>query len=473
MSGGQEVTRLGAVELAQCIRGGKLGAAEVLQAHLAAIAHHNPAVNAICTLAAEQAMQVAQGIDEAIARGEDPGPLAGVPVGIKDVTLTEGIRTTFGSRLYADYVPREDAEVVARLRAAGAVIVGKTNTPEFAAGANTVNAVFGATRNPWDLRLSASGSTGGGAAALACGMIALAEGTDFGGSLRTPAAFCGVVGLRTTAGLVPKHPSVLPWHDQSVEGPMARSAADCALMLDAMTGLSANSPLSCVPPWKSALAIVQATESLAGVRLAWCPDIAGIGVDPEIERVCRAAADGLVQAGATVEHVSFDLSDGRDAFLALRAQAMVGTHWDRLDKLDQINPNLAGNIRAGLEVGIRDIAAAERKRAAVWHRWCVLFEKFDLLLSPTTPVPPFPVEQNFPDEVSGRKLGSYVDWIAPTFLVSLATLPAASVPAGRTASGLPVGLQIVGPRFAEPRILAAAKIVERMRPIGWPADRTP
>ena len=194
-------------------------------------------------------------------------------------------------------------------------------------------------------------------------------------------------------------------------------------------------------------------------------------MDPEIERVCRAAADGLAQAGATVEHVNVDLSDGREAFLALRAEAMVGTHWDRLDKLEQINANLAGNIRAGLEVGIRDIAAAERKRAAVWHRWRALFEKFDLLLAPTTPVPPFPVEQNYPEEVNGRKLESYVDWIAPTFLVSLATLPAASVPAGLTASGLPVGLQIVGARFAEPRILAAAKMVERMRPIGWPPER--
>lgn len=466
-----DITRLGAVELAQRIRGRELGAAEVLEAHLAAIARRNPAVNAVCTLAAEQAKEAARGIDAAIARGEDPGPLAGVPVGIKDVTLTAGIRTTFGSSLYADYVPRDDAEVVARLRSAGAIIVGKTNTPEFAAGANTVNAVFGATRNPWDLRLSASGSTGGGAAALACGMIALAEGTDFGGSLRTPAAFCGVVGLRTTAGLVPKHPSTLPWHDQSVEGPMARNAADCALMLDAMTGLSVNSPLSCAPPWKSAHAIVAATESLAGVRLAWCPDIAGIGVDPEIERVCRTAAEGLTQAGATVEQVSFDLSDGRDAFLALRAEAMVGTHWDRLDKLDQINANLAGNIRAGLQVGIRDIASAERKRASVWHRWRALFEKFDLLLAPTTPVQPFPVEQNFPEEVNGRRFDNYVDWIAPTFLVSLATLPAASVPAGLTASGLPVGLQIVGARFAEPRILAVAKMVERMHPIGWPPDR--
>lgn len=463
------LTRLSAVALAQRIRARSTTAAEVVEAHLAVIERHNRAINAICTLAADQARESADAIDAALARGEKMGALAGVPVGIKDVTLTAGIRTTFGSKLFAEHVPREDAEVVARLKAAGAIVIGKTNTPEFAAGANTVNAVFGATRNPWDLRMSASGSTGGGAAALASGMIALAEGTDFGGSLRTPAAFCGVVGLRTTAGLIPKHPSVLPWHDQSVEGPMARNAADCALMLDAMAGLSTKSPLSCAPPWKSAYEMVSGTRALSGVRLAYCPDIAGIGVDLELERLCREAAFGLAQAGASVEEVRHDLSDGRAAFLALRAEAMLGTHWDRLDRLDQVNANLAENIRAGLDISVRHIAAAERKRADIWRRWRVMFEKFDLFLSPATPVPPFPVEQDFPAEVNGRKLASYVDWIAPTFLVSLATLPAASVPAGLTAGGHPVGLQIVGPRFSEPGILAAASMVERMHPIGWPA----
>jgi amidase len=299
-------------------------------------------------------------------------------------------------------------------------------------------------------------------------MVPLAEGTDFGGSLRTPAAFCGVVGLRTTPGLVPKHPTVLPWHDVSVAGPMARSAEDCALLLDAMTGLSAASPLSCLPPWQSAHALVAATQDLNGIRIAYAPDIAGIGVDAEIEGICRAVARGLAAAGARVEEIGFDVSDGRDAFLALRGEAMVGSHRDRLHRLEELGGNLAGNIRSGLALSILDIAGAERKRAEIWHRYRVLFERYDLLLTPTAPVPPFPVEQNYPDRIGERKLENYIDWIAPTFLVSLASLPAASVPAGLSAGKLPVGLQIVGPRFSEPRILSAAKHVQMINPIGLP-----
>ncbi len=461
------LNRLSARELARLVREQRASPVDVVAAHIGAIERANPSVNAIVTLAAEQALAAARTAAGAVTRGAQLPPLHGVPVGIKDVTPTTGIRTTWGSPLFADFVPSADAEVVARLKRAGAIVIGKTNTPEFAAGANTVNRVFGATRNPWDLRLSADGSTGGGAAALAAAMVPLAEGSDFGGSLRTPAAFCGVVGLRTTAGLVPKHPSTLPWHDQSVAGPMARDAEDCALLLDAMTGLSAASPLSCPPPWPSAQAIVANAQDLRGVRLAYAPDIAGTGVDAEVERICRAGALALERHGASVEEIALDLADGRDAFMVLRGAAMVGNHLDRLGELDRLGANLAGNIRMGLGVQILDIARAERKRAEIWHRFRMLFERYDLLLTASAPVPPFPVEQNYPTEINGRKLENYIDWIASTFLVSLAALPAASVPAGLTASRLPVGLQIVGPRFSEPRILTCAKMVERDHPIGW------
>ena len=461
------MNRLPARELARLVREQQASPVEILAAHLAAIERANPAVNAIVTVALEQAREAARTAEAAVLRGEALGPLHGVPVGIKDITPTAGIRTTWGSTLFADHVPAEDAEVVRRIKRAGAIVIGKTNTPEFAAGGNTVNRVFGATRNPWDLRLSASGSTGGGAAALAAGMISLAEGTDFGGSVRTPAAFCGVVGLRTTAGLVPRQPITLPWHDQSVTGPMARDVADCALFLDAMTGFSTVSPLSVPPTWESAYAIVERAESLRGVRLAYAPAIGPTGVDPEVAQICREAAFALERHGASVEEIAFDLSDGRDAFVTLRGEAMVGNHLARLDKLGELNPNLAGNIRLGLGVQILDIARAEHKRAEIWHRWRVLFERFDLLLTPTTPVLPFPVEQNYPSEIAGGKLESYMDWLAQTFLVSLAGLPAASVPAGLSASGLPVGLQIVGPRLSEPRILACARFVEGDHPLGW------
>jgi len=464
------LTHLSAAELARLIRTKKASPVEAVEAHLAAIERVNPAVNAFCTVVPEKALAWAREAEKAVKKRAKLGPLHGVPVAIKDLTPTAGIRTTWGSTLLRDHVPTEDAEVVLRLKAAGAIVLGKTNAPEFGAGANTVNRVFGATRNPWNTALSASGSTGGGAAALAARLTPLAEGTDFGGSLRTPAAFCGVVGLRTTAGLVPRHPAVLPWHDQSVAGPMARTAEDCALLLDAMTGLSAKSPLSAPAPWKSARERLAKARNLRGLRLAYAPDLAGIGVDDEIERLCRMAACNLRAAGATVEETEINLSDGRDAFLALRGEAMVGNHLARLERIGELADNLAGNIRAGLALTVSDIARAEHKRAEIWHRWRALFEKFDLVLTPAAPVPPFPVEKNYPEVIKGRKLQNYMDWIGTNFLVSLAALPAASVPAGLTAAKLPVGLQIVGPRFSEPSILIAAKFVEEAHPIGLPPN---
>ena len=466
-----KLTHLSAVELARLVRTKETSPVEVVEAHLAAIQKINPAVNAFCTVAAEKAVVWAREAERAVTKRAKLKPLHGVPVAIKDLTETADIRTTFGSTLFRDHVPTEDAEVVRRLKAAGAIVIGKTNTPEFGAGANTVNKVFGATRNPWNTDLSASGSTGGGAAALAARMTPLAEGSDFAGSLRTPAAFCGVLGLRTTAGLVPKHPAEMPWHDQSVEGQMARSAEDCALLLDAMTGLSGKSPLSAPAPWRSARETVAKATSLRGMRLAYAPNIAGIGADGEIERICRTAARDLRDAGgATLEEIEFSLSDGRDAFLTLRGEAMVGRHFDRLERIGELGDNLAGNIRAGLALTITEIARAERKRAEIWHRWRALFERYDALLTPTTSVAPFPVEQNYPQVVEGRRMQVYIDWVGPTFLVSLAALPAASVPAGLTAARLPVGLQIVGPRFSEPMILTVAKFTEAAHPIGLPPN---
>jgi amidase len=462
------LTRRPAHELARLVRAGDVSAVEVVDAHLAAIERLNPQLNAVVTLAADAARAAAREVDAKRARREQLPPLAGLPIGIKDESETAGLRTTWGSTLHADHVPTTDADGVARLKRAGAIVIGKTNIPEFAAGANTVNKVFGATRNPWNPALSASGSTGGGAAGLAAGLFPLADGSDFGGSLRTPAAFCGVVGLRTTSGIVPRHPMPLPWHGVNVSGPMARTAEDCALLLDAMTTVSRASPLSRPVPWPSAFAMVRGRTDVRGLRVAFCADMPRIGVDPEIERVCRAAALGLAEDGAIVEEVAFDTSDARDAFVTLRAIAMLGTHFDRLDRLERLNENLAGNIRAGLDVKPIDIARAEKKRAELWHRFRALFERFDVLATPTTPVLPFPVEQNYPSEIAGRKLENYIDWIAPTFAVSLVTLPATSVPAGRSANGLPIGLQIIGPQFSEPMLLAAAKMVERRRPIGHP-----
>src|SRR5712672_3283224 len=316
----ENLSRATAVELASRIASRAVSPVEVLDAHLATIARVNPTLNAIVTLVADAARARAKEAEATVMRGDALGTLHGLPVAIKDITSTAGIRTTYSSPLFKNNVPTEDAEAVRRLKAAGAIVLGKTNTPEFGAGANTFNKVFGATRNPWNTALSASGSTGGGAAALAARMAPLAEGTDFGGSLRTPAAFCGVLGLRTTAGLVPKHPAAMPWHDQSVAGPMARSAEDCALLLDAMIGLSGKSPLSCAAPWRSAREAVAKARSPRGLRLALAPDLRGLGVNRRIEQILRTAASDLRDAGASVDEIEINMSDGRDAFIALRAE---------------------------------------------------------------------------------------------------------------------------------------------------------
>ena len=364
-----DLTRLSALDLVERIKAKHVSPRDVLEAHLDSIARVNPRLNAIITLAVEQALDAATEAEAAVMRGDALGCLHGLPVVIKDVTETKGIRTTFASPLYKDHVPEHDAEVVARLRRAGAIILGKTNCPEFAAGANTVNEVFGATRNPWNPDLSPAGSSGGSAVAVATGMVPLAHGTDFGCSIRIPAAFCGIVGLRTTAGLIPNYPMPLPWDPGQVHGPLARSAEDAALMLDAMVGFSPYSPISVPPTWDSALDTVRSSGSATGLRVAYAPDIANIGVDPEVEQICRTAAERLAESGAIVEVIDFDASDGHEAYLTLRGEWMVGQQLERLDRLDEFGVNLAGNVRDGLALGVRDTATAQQARDALWNRF--------------------------------------------------------------------------------------------------------
>jgi amidase len=452
---------ISAVEIARRVAAGELSPVEVVEAALRRVEEHNPRVNAIVTLN-PAAREDARRLERRLAAGEPPGALAGVPVGIKDVTPVRGLRTTFGSPLYRDYIPEEDALVVQRLRAAGAIILGKTNTPEFAAGGNTWNDVFGRTRNPWNPERSAGGSTGGGAAALATGMIALAEGTDLGGSLRIPASFCGVVGLRPSPGLVPTWPSDWVWDALQVSGPMARSAEDVALMLQAVAGPSPLAPLRQPTAGRDFPAAVRRGPR-EGLRLAYCPDPTGIGVEPAVEAVCRRAAERLGS-----EIVELDLAEGRDAFLALRGLWFVTWMQERLDRLDEFGVNVRTNTRAGLAGAVPDIARAEHVRGRLWHRFRRFFERYDHLLTPTMAVPPFPVEQNYPETVAGRVMKTYVDWIAPTFVLSLTGLPVASVPCGLDPDRLPVGLQIVGRPEDEEGVLALAAVVQQQNPVGTP-----
>ncbi|HEX4407449.1 MAG TPA: amidase [Xanthobacteraceae bacterium] len=462
------LTHRPARELAKLMRERAVSPVEVLDAHLAAIEAFNPKLNAVVTLVAEQARDAARKAETAVTKGEPLGLLHGLPVAIKDITPTAGIRTTWGSPIYKDHVPTEDAEVVHRLKAAGAIVIGKTNTPEFAAGANTVNPVFGATRNAWNADLSAAGSSGGAGVAVATGMVPIAQGTDFGGSVRVPASFSGIVGLRPTPGLIPSYPMPLAWDFGQTNGPMARDAEDTALMFDAMTGLSRLTPTSIAPPWPSALAEMKKRGDAKGLRVAYVSDIAGIGVEPEIDEICRSAALQLKEAGASVEQIAFDAGDGRAPYMTWRGFWMVGQQYHRLQLMDQFGPNLKGNVEAGLKLAVRDFAAAEEKRQEVFQRFRMLFERFDILLTPTAPVKPFPVEQNYPDAINGKTLDNYIDWISPTFLITLVSLPAASAPAGLTSDHLPVGVQIIAPRFEEPTILRIAKLVHEQSGVGFP-----
>lgn len=461
-----------AATLARLYRARKASPLEVMRAVFAQIDAVNPRVNAYVTLAREQALAAAKKATAARARKGTPlGPLHGIPVSIKDLTPTRGIRTTWGSKIFEHHVPDADALAVERLKRAGAIIVGKTNTPEFGAGGNTFNAVFGATRNPWNLALTCGGSSGGAAVALATGMGPLAQGSDLGGSLRTPAAFCGVVGFRTTPGLVPVYPADLGWDSLSVSGPMARTVADVALMLSVMAGPDDRAPLSYEVDTRQFVAAVK-RPSIRGWRVAWTPDLNGlIPVDHEVAAVAEQATGVFRSLGAKVEHACPDFGEVNDIVLATRGISMVARHADKLARWEPVmQKGLVWNIKQGLSLTPEQIGDGEKLRTRLWHRVRAFMETRDLLILPTVAVPPFPVEQPYPTEINGRPLDNYTQWFFLTYGITVTGLPVISVPCGFTKAGLPVGLQIVGRRRREAAVLRAAAAFEAARP--W-ADRIP
>ena len=448
-----------AVELARLYRRRAVSPLEVVQAALARIDAVNLRVNAFVTLVGDEALGEARRATAAMRRGRALPSLFGVPVGIKDVTQTKGILTTYGSTLFKDHVPEVDALVVERLRAAGAIVLGKTNTPEFAFGPNTVNAVFGATRNPWDLARTAGGSSGGSAAALAAGMCPLAEGTDLGGSLRGPAAHCGVVGFRTTPGLIPRHPSVLAWDTYSVEGPMARTVADAALMLSVMAGPDARSPISYEADTRG-LTTATRQPSVKGWRIAWTPDLGGlVTVDPDVAKVFEEAVRAFRAVGARLEAACPDMREVPEIVRLSRGVLMVARHAEKLPRhRDVLQAGLVENTEQGLALTAADVARGELLRTTLWLRVQEFLAGRDVWIMPTTATPPFPLDQ----PVLGRSFLTYA--------FSVLGLPAISIPAGFTSEGLPIGLQIVGRRGAEPTVLRAAAAFEAARP--W-AHRVP
>jgi amidase len=461
----RDLTFAPAVELLRLYRARKASPLEVMQAVLGRIDAVNPHVNAIVTLARDAALWEARRATAALKRNVALPPLFGVPVGIKDVTPTRGLRTTYGSKLFEDHVPDEDALAVERLRAAGAIVIGKTNTPEFAFGPNTVNAVFGATRNPWNLDRTAGGSSGGSAAALATGMCPLAEGTDLGGSLRGPASFCGVVGFRTTPGLVPRHPSVLAWDSYSVEGPMARTVADTALMLSVMAGPDDRAPLSYdVDDGEFTRAVKGA--SVRGWRIAWTPDLDGLVlVSQEVREIVERAVGVFRSLGARIETGCPDVSDVPEIVRLTRGFLMVARHADKLSEHRAVlQAGLVENTEQGLALSPRDIAEGELLRSRQWQRVREFLTTRDVWLMPTMAVPAFPIDHPHVMEIDGRPVGKAMQRSFLTYMVSVLGLPAISIPCGFTRDGLPVGLQIVGKRRGESAVLRAAAAFEAAHP---------
>jgi amidase len=453
-----------AITLAGLLRGRQVSAREIVAAHIERIEALDGAVNAIVTRTFEAALISAGGADEAMARGQEPGLLHGLPVAHKDLLETAGVRTTYGSSLFADYVPVEDALAVRRMAEAGAISLGKTNVPEFGAGSHTVNPVFGATRNPWDLTRSAGGSSGGAAAALAARMVCLADGSDLGGSLRNPASFCNVVGLRPSPGRVPARPFSEVTDTLGVTGPMARTVADVALLLAVQSGPDPRVPLaldSAPPALASPAAVAGLLErETRGLRVAWSTDL-GLPVEPAVRTVLAPARQVLADLGCEIIDDTPDFAGADEAFRTLRAFRFATRFGPVLrDHPEQLGPNVTWNTERGLELTIADLSRAQLLLAALAERVSEFFAEVDVLACPVSQVVPFDVELDWVHEIDGVPQVTYLDWMASAYLISATGLPAISVPAGFTPAGLPVGLQLVGRRRADWDLLSAARAFE-------------
>lgn len=445
-------------------------AVEVLEAHLAQIEAVNPSLNAIVTLVPEYARKAAEAIDRQVGKGKPVGPLAGLPIAHKDLTPTRDIRTTFGSRLYKDHIPQTNALVIDRLQQAGAVTLGKTNTPEWGAGSQTFNEVFGATRNPFNPGKTCGGSSGGAATALAGRMIPIADGTDMGGSLRNPASFCNVVGFRTSPGRVPVYPAEMGWFPIGVGGPMARTVEDCALLLSAMAGPDPRSPITIDEPGKIFRAPL--ARDFVGVRVAFSPDFASrVPVANEVVDVIESARGVFESLGMIVEAGCPDFRDADNAFKTLRAWAFAAAHRGNIESHRELyKETLIWNVEQGLALSGEDVALAEKQRTALYHRVREFMQDYEFLVLPVCQVAPFDLDIEWIREIDGVAMETYIDWMKSCYYISTIGLPAISVPCGFTPDGLPVGVQVVGRHHADFAVLQLAYAFERAT--GF-ADRVP
>ena len=443
------------------IRGREVSASELMQAHLSRTAAVNPQLNAIVTLVADTALSDAQRADDALSRGDQVGPLHGLPVAHKDLVLTRGIRTTFGSPIFRSFVPDQNALLVDRLHAAGAITVGKTNTPEFGAGSQTFNAVFGPTRNPWDLEKTCGGSSGGAAVALSAGMVALADGSDMGGSLRNPASFCNVVGLRPSPGRVPIWPGRTGcFPSPSVNGPMARTVSDVALMLGAIAGADPRDPLSFDD--SPTLFVGSLERDMTGVRIGWSGNLGELPVDPLVTQVIDRHRPAFESLGCVVEEASPDLSHADEIFRTWRAWYYESEYGELLDThRDQIKDTVVWNIEAGRQLSGPQLGRMAKMHAELHQRVAAFMETYDFLVLPVSQVAPFDITQPYVTEINGEPMTTYLDWMRSCYYISVTGLPAISVPCGFTPDGLPVGVQIVGRHRQERSVLQLAYAFEQ------------
>lgn len=457
--------------MAKAVADKEISARELMELHLQRIAEVNPSVNAIVSLDEERARVGAAEADERTASGEPLGPLHGLPHAFKDTHEVAGWRTTFGSPLRADYVPKRDELIVERIRAAGVVTIGKTNVPEWAAGSHTFNPIFGTTRNPYDLTRSAGGSSGGAGAALASGMLPLADGSDMGGSLRNPASFNNVVGLRPSVGRVPSWPSTNGWELTSTGGPMARTVDDVAYLLSVIAGPSTRAPLS-LESAGATFAAPLADADLTGVRVALSVDLGGaFAVDHAVADVVRAQAGVFEAGGAAVEEAHPVLHSADAAFRTLRAWVFHHRFRSLLDKRpDAFKASLRENILAGADLTGDDIARAYSQLTSIHDRMRAFFETYDVLALPVSQVPPFSADDEYPADINSVPQDTYLDWMRSAYLITVTGCPAISVPAGFTEQGWPVGIQLVGPVRGERRLLEIAHAFEQATRIG---DRRP
>ncbi len=451
-----------ATELVARIRNGELSAREVMSAHLKQIDRVNPKVNAIVTLVdPDELLAAADAADDKLSNegAHAVGPLHGLPVGIKDLQPTAGIRTTFGSPIFADFVPDEDSLPVQRYRNAGAIVVGKTNTPEFGAGSQTFNQVFGRTPNAYDLTKTCGGSSGGAAVSLACGMMPIAQGSDFGGSLRNPAAWSNVVGMRNSIGAVPIHPAALGYTSESVVGGMGRTVADVALQLSAIGGPDARVPNSLTVDrgvFANAL-----ERDFKGTKVAWSRDLGGSPIDQSITKTLDAQRTKFEDLGCIVEDAEPPLDDACEIFHVLRAALFAHQHEANIrDHRRLVKDTIIWNAEEGMRLSALDVKKAEERRTALYARMAEFMDEYEFLLLPVTSVPPFSIEVEYPTEIDGKPLSNYLEWMAPCSSITVTGLPAISIPAGFDDDGLPAGLQIVGRQRADFSVLQMAHAFE-------------